>query len=82
MKTKLLKKLRKRFYWFYDGDRWVCYDRAKNIEKRFLYSEFSESVFKYIMDRSKYKRHYTSSSYRKLCRKKLFLKRKYAKHFK
>ena len=48
MKTKLLRKLRNRFFWKVENNQWIIYDRKQNKELNLKVSNSNDAIIKFI----------------------------------
>jgi hypothetical protein len=79
MKTKLLRKLRNRFFWRIENNQWVIYDRKQNKELNLKVSNSNDAIINLLT-------HYINESFvclevRKLHSQKKRLKTKYKSKF-
>lgn len=79
MKTKLLKKLRNRFFWRIENNQWVIYDRKQNKELNLKVSNSNDAIINLLT-------HYINESFvclevRKMHSQKNRLKNKYKSKF-
>ncbi len=79
MKTKLLRKLRNRFFWRIENNQWVIYDRKQNKELNIKVSNSNDAIINLLT-------HYINESFvclevRKLHSQKKRLKTKYKSKF-
>ena len=79
MKTKLLRKLRNRFFWKIQNNQWIIYDRKQNKELNLKVSNSNDAIINLLT-------HYINESFvclevRKLHSKKKRLKTKYKTKF-
>ena len=79
MKTKLLKKLRNRFFWRIENNQWVIYDRKQNKELNLKVSNSNDAIINLLT-------HYINESFvclevRKLQNQRNRLKNKYKSKF-
>ena len=79
MKTKLLKKLRNRFFWRIENNQWVIYDRKQNKELNLKVSNSNDAIINLLT-------HYMNESFiclevRKMHSQRNRLKSKYKSKF-
>ena len=79
MKTKLLKKLRNRFFWKIQNNQWIIYDRKQNKELNIKVNKSNDAIINLLT-------HYINESFvclevRKLHSQKKRLKTKYKSKF-
>ena len=79
MKTKLLRKLRNRFFWKIQNNQWVIYDRKQNKELNIKVNNSNDAIINLLT-------HYINESFvclevRKLHSQKKRLKTKYKSKF-
>ncbi len=79
MKTKLLKKLRNRFFWKIQNNQWIIYDRKQNKELNIKVNNSNDAIINLLT-------HYINESFvclevRKLHSQKKRLKTKYKSKF-
>ena len=79
MKTKLLKKLRNRFFWRIENNQWIIYDRKQNKEFNLKVSNSNDAIINLLV-------HYINEPFtclevRKLQSQKNRLKNKYKSKF-
>lgn len=79
MKTKLLKKLRNRFFWRIENNQWIIYDRKQNKELNLKVSNSNDAIINLLT-------HYINESFvclevRKMHSQKNRLKNKYKSKF-
>ena len=79
MKTKLLKKLRNRFFWKIENNQWIIYDRKQNKELNIKVNKSNDAIINLLT-------HYINESFvclevRKLHSQKKRLKTKYKSKF-
>ena len=79
MKTKLLRKLRNRFFWRIENNQWVIYDRKQNKELNLKVSNSNDAIINLLT-------HYINESFvclevRKLHSQRNRLKNKYKSKF-
>lgn len=79
MKTKLLRKLRNRFFWKIENNQWIIYDRKQNKELNLKVSKSNDAIINLLT-------HYINESFvclevRKLHSQKKRLKTKYKSKF-
>ena len=79
MKTKLLRKLRNRFFWKIQNNQWVIYDRKQNKELNIKVNNSNDAIINLLT-------HYINESFvclevRKLHSQKKRLKTKYKTKF-
>ena len=79
MKTKLLKKLRNRFFWRIENNQWIIYDRKQNKEFNLKVSNSNDAIINLLV-------HYINEPFtclevRKLRSQKNRLKNKYKSKF-
>ena len=79
MKTKLLRKLRNRFFWRIENNQWIIYDRKQNKELNIKVSNSNDAIINLLT-------HYINESFiclevRKLHSQKKRLKTKYKSKF-
>ena len=79
MKTKLLKKLRNRFFWRIENNQWVIYDRKQNKELNLKVSNSNDAIINLLT-------HYINESFvclevRKMHSQRNRLKNKYKSKF-
>ena len=79
MKTKLLKKLRNRFFWRIENNQWVVYDRKQNKELNIKVNNSNDAIINLLT-------HYINESFvclevRKMHSQKNRLKNKYKSKF-
>ena len=79
MKTKLLKKLRNRFFWKIENNQWIIYDRKQNKELNLKVSNSNDAIINLLT-------HYINESFvclevRKMHSQKNRLKNKYKSKF-
>ena len=79
MKTKLLRKLRNRFFWRIENNQWIIYDRKQNKELNIKVNNSNDAIINLLT-------HYINESFvclevRKLHSQKKRLKTKYKSKF-
>ena len=79
MKTKLLKKLRNRFFWKIQNNQWIIYDRKQNKELNLKVSNSNDAIINLLT-------HYINESFiclevRKMHSQRNRLKNKYKSKF-
>ena len=79
MKTKLLRKLRNRFFWRIENNQWVIYDRKQNKELNLKINNSNDAIINLLT-------HYINESFvclevRKMHSQKNRLKNKYKSKF-
>ena len=79
MKTKLLKKLRNRFFWKVENNQWIIYDRKQNKELNLKVSNSNDAIINLLT-------HYINESFvclevRKIHSQRNRLKNKYKSKF-
>ena len=79
MKTKLLKKLRNRFFWKIQNNQWIIYDRKQNKELNLKINNSNDAIINLLT-------HYINESFvclevRKMHSQKNRLKNKYKSKF-
>ena len=79
MKTKLLRKLRNRFFWRIENNQWVIYDRKQNKELNLKVSNSNDAIINLLT-------HYINESFiclevRKVHSQRNRLKNKYKSKF-
>ena len=79
MNTKLLKKLRNRFFWRIENNQWIIYDRKQNKELNLKVNNSNDTIINLLT-------HYINESFvclevRKLHTQKKRLKTKYKSKF-
>ena len=79
MKTKLLRKLRNRFFWKIQNNQWIIYDRKQNKELNIKVNNSNDAIINLLT-------HYINESFvclevRKLHSQKKRLKTKYKTKF-
>ena len=79
MKTKLLRKLRNRFFWRIENNQWVVYDRKQNKELNIKVNNSNDAIINLLT-------HYINESFvclevRKIHSQKNRLKNKYKSKF-
>ena len=79
MKTKLLKKLRNKFFWRIENNQWIIYDRKQNKELNIKVSNSNDAIINLLT-------HYINESFvclevRKMHSQKKRLKTKYKSKF-
>ena len=79
MKTKLLRKLRNRFFWKIQNNQWIIYDRKQNKELNIKVNNSNDAIINLLT-------HYINESFvclevRKLHSQKKRLKTKYKSKF-
>ena len=79
MKTKLLKKLRNRFFWKVENNQWIIYDRKQNKELNIKVNNSNDAIINLLT-------HYINESFvclevRKMHSQKNRLKNKYKSKF-
>ena len=79
MKIKLLKKLRNRFFWKIQNNKWIIYDRKQNKELNLKVSNSNDAIINLLT-------HYINESFvclevRKMHSKRNRLKNKYKSKF-
>ena len=79
MKTKLLRKLRNRFFWKIQNNQWIIYDRKQNKELNLKINNSNDAIINLLT-------HYINESFvclevRKLHSQKKRLKTKYKTKF-
>ena len=79
MKTKLLRKLRNRFFWRIENNQWVIYDRKQNKELNLKVSNSNDAIINLLT-------HYINESFiclevRKMHSQRNRLKSKYKSKF-
>ena len=79
MKTKLLKKLRNRFFWRIENNQWIIYDRKQNKELNIKVNNSNDAIINLLT-------HYINESFvclevRKMHSQKNRLKNKYKSKF-
>ena len=79
MKTKLLRKLRNRFFWKIENNQWIIYDRKQNKELNIKVNNSNDAIINLLT-------HYINESFvclevRKLHSQKKRLKTKYKSKF-
>ena len=79
MKTKLLRKLRNRFFWRIENNQWVIYDRKQNKELNLKVSNSNDAIINLLT-------HYINESFiclevRKMHSQRNRLKCKYKSKF-
>ena len=79
MKTKLLKKLRNRFFWKIENNQWIIYDRKQNKELNIKVNNSNDAIINLLT-------HYINESFvclevRKMHSQKNRLKNKYKSKF-
>ena len=79
MKTKLLKKLRNRFFWKIQNNQWIIYDRKQNKELNIKVSNSNDAIINLLT-------HYINESFvclevRKMHSQRNRLKNKYKSKF-
>ena len=84
MKTKLLKTLRRNYYWKYINGNWMFYDRAKNIEvflKTDDYKFPNDCLIYTLLNELGYRREFKSFEQRKFVRRDLKEKQKRKQYY-
>ena len=79
MKTKLLKRLRNRFFWKVENNQWIIYDRKQNKELNLKVNKSNDAIINLLV-------HYINEPFiclevRKLQSQKNRLKNKYKSKF-
>ena len=79
MKTKLLRKLRNRFFWKIQNNQWIIYDRKQNKELNLKINNSNDAIINLLT-------HYINESFvclevRKMHSQKNRLKNKYKSKF-
>ena len=79
MKTKLLKKLRNRFFWKIQNNQWIIYDRKQNKELNIKVNNSNDAIINLLT-------HYINESFvclevRKMHSQRNRLKNKYKSKF-
>ena len=79
MKTKLLRKLRNRFFWKVENNQWIIYDRKQNKELNIKVNNSNDAIINLLT-------HYINESFvclevRKMHSQKNRLKNKYKSKF-
>ena len=79
MKTKLLRKLRNRFFWKIENNQWIIYDRKQNKELNLKVSNSNDAIINLLT-------HYINESFvclevRKMHSQRNRLKSKYKSKF-
>ena len=79
MKTKLLKKLRNKFFWRIENNQWIIYDRKQNKELNIKVNNSNDAIINLLT-------HYINESFvclevRKMHSQKKRLKTKYKSKF-
>ena len=79
MKTKLLRKLRNRFFWRIENNQWIIYDRKQNKELNLKVSNSNDAIINLLT-------HYINESFiclevRKMHSQRNRLKTKYKSKF-
>ena len=79
MKTKLLRKLRNRFFWKIQNNQWIIYDRKQNKELNIKVSNSNDAIINLLT-------HYINESFiclevRKMHSQRNRLKNKYKSKF-
>ena len=79
MKTKLLRKLRNRFFWRIENNQWVIYDRKQNKELNLKVNNSNDAIINLLT-------HYINESFtclevRKMHSQRNRLKNKYKSKF-
>ena len=79
MKTKLLRKLRNRFFWKIQNNQWIIYDRKQNKELNLKINNSNDAIINLLT-------HYINESFvclevRKIHSQKNRLKNKYKSKF-
>ena len=79
MKTKLLRKLRNRFFWRIENNQWVIYDRKQNKELNLKVNKSNDAIINLLV-------HYINEPFiclevRKLQSQRNRLKNKYKSKF-
>ena len=79
MKTKLLRKLRNRFFWRLENNQWIIYDRKQNKELNLKVSNSNDAIINLLT-------HYINESFvclevRKMHSQRNRLKNKYKSKF-
>ena len=79
MKTKLLKKLRNRFFWKIQNNQWIIYDRKQNKELNIKVNNSNDAIINLLT-------HYINESFvclevRKIHSQRNRLKNKYKSKF-
>ena len=79
MKTKLLRKLRNRFFWKIQNNQWIIYDRKQNKELNLKVSNSNDAIINLLT-------HYINESFiclevRKMHSQRNRLKNKYKSKF-
>ena len=79
MKTKLLKKLRNRFFWRIENNQWIIYDRKQNKELNIKVNNSNDAIINLLT-------HYINESFvclevRKMHSQRNRLKNKYKSKF-
>ena len=79
MKTKLLKKLKNRFFWKIQNNQWIIYDRKQNKELNIKVSNSNDAIINLLT-------HYINESFvclgvRKMHSQRNRLKNKYKSKF-
>ena len=79
MKTKLLRKLRNRFFWKVENNQWIIYDRKQNKELNIKVSNSNDAIINLLT-------HYINESFiclevRKMHSQRNRLKTKYKSKF-
>lgn len=79
MKTKLLKKLRNRFFWRIENNQWIIYDRKQNKELNIKVNNSNDAIINLLT-------HYINESFvclevRKIHSQRNRLKNKYKSKF-
>ena len=79
MKTKLLRKLRNRFFWRIENNQWIIYDRKQNKEFNLKVSNSNDAIINLLT-------HYINESFiclevRKMHSQRNRLKNKYKSKF-
>ena len=79
MKTKLLRKLRNKFFWRIENNQWVIYDRKQNKELNLKVSNSNDAIINLLT-------HYINESFiclevRKMHSQRNRLKNKYKSKF-
>ena len=79
MKTKLLKKLRNKFFWRIENNQWIIYDRKQNKELNIKVSNSNDAIINLLT-------HYINESFiclevRKMHSQRNRLKSKYKSKF-
>ena len=79
MKTKLLKRLRNRFFWKIENNQWIIYDRKQNKELNIKVNNSNDAIINLLT-------HYINESFvclevRKIYSQRNRLKNKYKSKF-